>query len=198
MAPRRQAAAGNGANDDMGRTGCWPGVIALVVITGCVGTGRPQPPVDADLAIGVVDRDPTTAGVGHGPEGGCWQSDIRPAVIETVTEQVLVTPERRDAEGMITQPAVYASESHQRIVSERGPIWFPAPCPQVMTAEFIASLQRALKARGLYPHAVTGDMDADTRAALRRYQRARGLDSDRLSLAAARALGLIAIEAGGG
>lgn len=172
------------------------GAIALALLAGCSGTGLPQAPAQADFAADVVERA-RAAGPPKGPGGACWQSDIRPAVIETVTEQVLVTPERRDAAGRIEQPAVYASESHQRILSDRGAIWFRVPCPPEMTPEFIASLQRALKARGLYLRAPTGVMDAPTRTALRRYQRAHGLDSDHLSLAAARALGLIVAGAGG-
>jgi uncharacterized protein (DUF2126 family) len=53
-------------------------------------------------------------------------------------------------------------------------------------------LQRALKARGLFPGAVTGVEDAATREATRRFQAARGLDSGTLSLAAARELGIVA------
>ena len=65
-----------------------------------------------------------------------------------------------------------------------------------MTVDFIASLQRALKARGLYLLPLTGQMDMPTRAALRRFQADRGLDSDRLSLRAARELGLVTTEVG--
>ncbi len=74
----------------------------------------------------------------------------------------------------------------------REEIWFRSPCPEEMTVEFIASLQRALKARGLYLLPLTGQMDMPTRAALRRYQPSAGWKVDRLSLTAARELGLVA------
>ncbi|KAA2311479.1 peptidoglycan-binding protein [Pseudooceanicola sediminis] len=70
---------------------------------------------------------------------------------------------------------------------------FRVPCPAQMTTERIATLQRALAARGLYDGPISGHMSAATRAAIRAYQGARGLDSDLLSLAAARQMGLIDI-----
>jgi len=115
-------------------------------------------------------------------------------VIETVTEQVLVSDVRLDNEGRTIAPAVYQSVTRQKIVQEREEIWFRSPCPQEMTVEFIASLQRALKARGLYLLPLSGQMDQPTRAALRRFQSERGLESDRLSLSAARELGLVTSE----
>jgi len=63
-----------------------------------------------------------------------------------------------------------------------------------MTPEFTATLQRALKARGFYLLPLTGVMDGPTRDAIRRYQHSRGLDSDHLSLAAARELGIVAVD----
>ncbi len=79
-------------------------------------------------------------------------------------------------------------------MEERGTVWFRAPCASEMTVDFVASVQRALKARGFYRLPLTGVLDAPTRDAIRRYQRARGLDSDHLSLAAARDLGLLAAD----
>lgn len=69
--------------------------------------------------------------------------------------------------------------------------WFEVPCPQDIDDAFIASLQRALAARGLHAGDITGEMDAATRAAVRRYQLPMGLSSDILSIAAARRLGLV-------
>ncbi|ABN77102.1 peptidoglycan-binding protein [Cereibacter sphaeroides] len=72
--------------------------------------------------------------------------------------------------------------------------WFEAPCPDLMTPERIATLQRALEARGLYAGEITEELDTRTRSGIRKLQAPLGLDSDRLSLAAARALGLVPIE----
>lgn len=71
---------------------------------------------------------------------------------------------------------------------------FAVPCPDQMTGDFTASLQRALIVRGYHEGAATGVMDEETAQAIRRFQRPRGLDSDILSLDAARALGLVVMD----
>lgn len=140
----------------------------------------------------VTDRDgkaPTS-----GPVGACWQDATTPAVIETVTEQVLLEPEQRGEAGQIIAPAVYGSKVHQRVVEERRRVWFRAPCPIELTLNYVASVQRALKARGYLSGPVTGAFDAETLDAIRRFQAERGLDSPQLSLDAARELGIAAID----
>lgn len=126
--------------------------------------------------------------------GTCWGKTTSPAVIETVTEQVLVRPAEISSDGTVLKPAAYKTETQQKIVRERQDAWFETLCDAEMTPEFIASVQRALAARDLYSGPVSGEMDARTRAAVRRYQNAQGLDSGILSLAAARRLGLVRIE----
>lgn len=124
----------------------------------------------------------------------CWHRQTRPALFETKTEQVMVSPETRDAKGAVLRPATFRSESFQRELRPRQTIWFRVPCERdIARADtFTASLQRALKARGLYGGAITGEMNDETAHASRRYQLANGLDSPVLSHAAAQALGLIA------
>lgn len=163
------------------------GMIAAA-LAACQG-GLPAPAARSDLGAEVVRLN--RPGPPTRPEGACWESDVTPAVIETVTEQVVVTPETRDETGRLLQPATYRTDTRTRIVNDREEIWFRAPCPADYTVDFVASLQRALKARGYYLAALTGQLDAATRDAVRRYQADRGLDSPRLSLAAARELGLL-------
>ncbi len=93
---------------------------------------------------------------------------------------------------MISEP-VYKLETRQAIVKERRELWFETPCEDQLTPDFLASLQRALKARGHYHGGITGQMDSRTRRAIRHYQAPQGLDSGILSLAAARKLGLVAV-----
>ncbi len=126
--------------------------------------------------------------------GTCWGKVVTPAVIETVTDQILVQPPDVLADGTVRAPGVYKTETRQQIVTERQVTWFETPCPADLTPDFVSSLQRALKARTLYRGAITGDMDARTRAAVRKYQQPEGLDSGILSLAAARRLGLVAVD----
>lgn len=172
-----------------GQGGGW--LLLAAMLSACVGPAVDRP-ARADLSIEAVQtRD------GKAPPGGdgiCWDKDTTPAVIETVTEQVVVTPEQRDAAGQLVTPAAFRSETAQRMVQDRQDVWFRAPCPDQMDVAFTASLQRALKARGLFGGAVSGSFDADTAEAVRRFQAERGLDSPRLSLAAAKELGLIAVD----
>ena len=133
--------------------------------------------------------------------GQCWDQDATPALVETVTEQVLVRPAGPSVEASpdgaptyrtVDRPAEYRTQSEQRIVRERIDVWFEVPCPPVMDTAFIATLQRALKSRGLFRGAINGTMDNRTKQALRKFQRPRGLDSGILSTGAARQLGIVA------
>jgi hypothetical protein len=136
----------------------------------------------------------TSATPPPGPETSCWASDVTPAIIETRTEQALVEPETRAEDGTVISSAVFRTTTQQIIIRDRTEVWFRAPCPDAVTLEFVATLQRALKARGLYTAPLTGQLDAPTRRAIRQYQEPLGLDSEQLSLAAARNLGIVAGE----
>ncbi|MBL4915999.1 peptidoglycan-binding domain-containing protein [Szabonella alba] len=168
--------------------------IPLILALAACQSAAPLRDGAPDLAAELVPRRDATPP--EGPAGACWASDTVPAVIETVTEQILDEPERRAADGRVTQPAVFRSEQRQRILSDRREVWFRAPCPSEQTPDFIASLQRALKARGVYLDPVTGVADAATARAVRRHQAPLGLDSPVLALATARALGISAADLG--
>jgi hypothetical protein len=127
------------------------------------------------------------------PAGTCWGKIPTPAVVETVTEQILVTPARTNADGTIASLPVYREERRQRIVTPRTDRWFEIPCPPTFTVEFVSTLQRALSARGQYSGPVNGNMDAATRRAVLAVQTAEGLPSDVLSIDTARALGIVAV-----
>lgn len=165
--------------------------LSLWALTACEPISLPSPDLGA---LGEPDlvRSHGAAPPGAAPDS-CWGRQVSPAVIETVTEQVLVQPAQVLADGTVLSPGIYRSETLQRIVTERRETWFETPCEAVWTEEFIASLQRALKARGHYNGKITGLLDKRTRAAIRRYQAPQGLDSSILSLAAARNLGLVAV-----
>ena len=172
------------------------GIIGAVGLIGLVAAGCrpgvPEVPQRADLSSEIVRLD--RPGPPERPEGACWEADVTPAVIETVTEQVVVTPETRGADGTLLTAATYRTDTRTRILRDREEVWFRAPCPADYTVEFVTTLQRALKARGFYLLPLTGEMDAGTRDAVRRFQTERGLDSARLSLAAARELGLVVVS----
>lgn len=125
--------------------------------------------------------------------GTCWGKIPTPAVVETVTEQVVVTPAQINADGSIAALPVFRNETRQQIVTPRTDRWFEIPCPPTFTVEFVSTLQRALQVRGLYEGAVNGNLDAATRAAVFAVQDAAGLPSDVLSIETARMLGIVAI-----
>ncbi len=165
---------------------------ALALLAGLAGCAA-QIPDPAALSEPPLTRSTLPPPPGAAP-GTCWGRHVSPAVIETVTQQVLVRPAETQPDGTVTRPAAWRTETTQKIVKERRETWFETPCKAQMTPDFIASLQRALAARGLYRGPVNGQMDARTRAAIRRYQKPQGLNSGILSLATARKLGLIAVE----
>lgn len=163
---------------------------ALLTLALAACTSAPPPPATADLAAALLPRSGDTPP--PEPEGACWAPFVTPAVIETRTEQLLDRAERRAADGTLIAPAAFRSVTRQVIVADRQEVWAETPCPDRLTPETVATLQRALKARGLYLLPLSGAMDAPTRAAVRAWQAPRGLDSDVLTMAAARALGVIA------
>ena len=164
---------------------------AALAVGACSGAAPmravPQADLAAELVVARGDQPPA------GPPGACWARDVTPAVIETEMRQDIVAP-ARTAEDGTPVPATFRSVTQQRIVQDRREVWFRTPCEADMTVAFIATLQRALKARGLYGTPVTGIMDDATRLAIRRFQAPQGLDSTVLSLAAARDLGLTAAD----
>lgn len=147
------------------------------------GAEPPEPGVLAPTRDGPADAAP----------GTCWGKTVSPAVVERVSTQVLVKPAKINPDGTVGRLPVYRTEEKQVIVTPRRDNWFETPCPDVLTPEFIASLQRALTARGVYGGAINGVLDGPTRRAVEMFQQTDGPQSGVLTLAAARELGLIAI-----
>ncbi len=136
----------------------------------------------------------TRAGPPGAPIGSCWGRTVTPAVVQTVEEQVQIKPAEISEDGPITSLPEYRTEKRQEIVSARVDNWFETPCPEVLTPEFMASVQRALVARGLYAGEANGVFDVPTRTAVRQYQVSiGGPDSPVMAIETARSLGLIAV-----
>ena len=173
----------NRANSGMTRSYVFCAIIALGV-SGCGAVSTPRSQVLSDLGAQVVRGERPT-----GPTDTCWASDTTPAIIETVTVQIA-------EDATADRDAGYRIETQQNIVKPREDIWFRTPCPNALTPEVISTLQRALAARGLFSGEPSGNINQVTRTAIRGYQRPRGLNSDRLSLAAAQELGVVASDFG--
>lgn len=155
-------------------------LLGLALLAGCVTT-IPESGIAPDAYL--IDA-----------QGVCYGRTTTPAQVETVTEQHLERPERRDAEGRVIEPARYRTERRQQIVREREIVEYETPCAEAFTPDFIKSLQRALAARGLYTGPVDGVLSPQTGTAIRAFQRGFGPDSPVLSMEAAQRLGLIALD----
>ena len=125
--------------------------------------------------------------------GTCWDKTVNPAVVETQTRKIELQPAQISSDGRVQSPPIYKTETRQTVVEPRRENWFEVPCADQLTPDFIASLQRALAARGHYNGPPTGTIDLRTRQAIHRFQRSEGFDNPTLTVAAARKLGLIAV-----
>ncbi|KMW57135.1 hypothetical protein AIOL_002095 [Candidatus Rhodobacter oscarellae] len=164
------------------------GAACLAVLSACTDVSLPDnraPQVgranDPSGQISLPDRE----------TGACFAQDFTPAVIQTVTEHNLVQPAQIAADGSVIYPATYRTVTRQVIVQDRQEQVFEALCEADLTGPFVASLQRALEARGHYSGPINGELTPRTRRAVRAFQQHQGLDSALLSAASARQLGLI-------
>lgn len=168
--------------------------LALCVLSACMDadvTRSTDAPSRAPIAdpIGPL-ANPATVDAAIGT---CYARTVSPALIETVTEQVII-PEVLNEDGSVVSPASFRTDTRQEILRERREIEFETPCDNILTPPFVASVQRALIARGYYRGPVSGEIDHRTSDAIRRFQ----VDQDdvhtaTLTLKTARNLGLIAV-----
>jgi hypothetical protein len=124
----------------------------------------------------------------------CYFEKITPAEISTQVETRLVQPEKRNTAGQLVSPAQYETTRTQTITKPRSITKIDAVCPEDLTPEFIASLQRAFQARGLFSSTITGSMDTPTRRAILNFQTVRGIESATVMKATAQELGLVVID----
>jgi hypothetical protein len=167
-----------------------PPVLAVVlsVVSACEMPSVGRPTANSQTTVGFAQDAPEGAA-----PGSCWGKTISPAIIETEKREVLLKPAQFSPDGRIQKPAVYKKEDVQTIVKSREETWFETVCPNLLTDEFVGSLQRALKARGVFRGQATGLMDDRTRRAIRKFQLGGGFDSGNLTVASARSLGLVAV-----
>ena len=152
---------------------CLTALFVLFALTACVGPEAPPGPERLDLSGEILLAEP------QAKAGKCFAHIRQPALFESVIEQSRIGKMQ------------YATKAEQRLL--RGPrdIWFATLCKNESTPAFVASLQRALMARGLYRGEVNGAMTPQTEAALRAYQAQAGLDAPQPAVATARHLGLV-------
>ncbi|PRY94474.1 putative peptidoglycan binding protein [Hasllibacter halocynthiae] len=169
-------------------------ILAAALAVAACGPGRgpaPGSPLGPEVRrearpIGTIPAGPGAAGA-IAPPGAdpalCWDRAEDPARVVSRSVQV-----RMPGGGLVTR-------TRQRIAQARRDVWFETPCAPALTAELVASLQRALTARGLYDGRIDGAMDDEVRRAVLAFQAPRGLAAGTLSMEAARALGLVPVAA---
>ncbi|TNF20359.1 MAG: peptidoglycan-binding protein [Rhodobacteraceae bacterium] len=162
----------------------------LAVLAACTHSPPEAPATRFAFTALEAARIPAPA---DAPAGTCWARDVTPAVVETQTAQVIVQPAILNSDGSLLAPAIYATETEQQIVEPRREYVFETLCAPEITPEFIASLQRALQARGRYGGAITGTITPETELAIRDFQRGQGLETRLLTMQTARQLGLAAV-----
>lgn len=162
-------------------------------------------PIRAALFAGLIGFaviSPATihaAGLGPPPnarEGACFIRHQAPALIETVTQQVLVQPEKRGVDPetgqpIVISPAIYSTETVQKIVRPRHEAWVEIVCVKDLTTIFVETLQRAMAARKQYYGVISGVMDERTKRAVRRVQKGQGINSTDVTIDLAESYGLI-------
>lgn len=165
----------------------WSAIAVMAGLSGCAaglggdGGGRIAPDADRGIIL-------------RGTDGLCYGRETTPAIIETVTEQIIVQPAILNSDGSVRSPATFRTVTRQRILRERREVEFEAVCGEDLTPAFVASVQRALAARNAYAGPVNGLRDRRTRAAIEAWQRTNGGPSSPvLSVKAARTLGLVAL-----
>ncbi|SPF81064.1 peptidoglycan-binding domain-containing protein [Pseudoprimorskyibacter insulae] len=160
--------------------------LAFIALSACDQPAATTAPA-ATAEPAQTETQPTATGA------VCWASKVVPAEYGYVMGQVQVVQAERAADGRVVTPPVYRNQPVPKVVKPRSEIRFQTPCPDQQTPQFIATLQRALFARGYYKGRINGQMDKPTRDAILHYQQRQGLNSDQLSMDTARDLGVLAI-----
>ncbi len=97
---------------------------------------------------------------------------VIPAVYKTVRVKELVAPAQVKK---VPIPPVYKTVTRKVKVADSVLKWVPVVCKTSMSANLVADVQRALKAKGFNPGPIDGIVGPRTRAALHRFQRANHL-----------------------
>ena len=155
--------------------------------------------IRAALTASIIGLTGITPGFSYAQSSiteACFTPYTAPAVIETVTEQVLVQKEIRGiapqtGKSVVTSPAIYSTKTIQKIISDRREAQIEIVCAKDQNIDFIQSLQRALSVRGFYHSEINGLMDDHTMRAVRKVQKSYGVNISDVTIELAENYGLI-------
>ncbi len=154
--------------------------------------------IPAIIAASIISFTGFSSGLAYAQSNkvACFVPYTAPAVIETVTEQILVQTENRGidpqtGQSVVISPAIYRTEIVQKIITERQEAKIEIVCPQDQSFDFIQTLQRALTVRGHYFGGITGQLDQRTKRAVRKVQKSYGVNIADVTVELAQSYGLI-------
>ena len=150
-------------------------LLCALLLSGCAASAPDTLPPSPPAAV-ITSGEIRTV-----PGGGCVAFTAPETETRVVTQQVEVSP------GVLREVV-----GPQQFALGPG-AEFAVVCPPVLTEDFVASLQRALKIRRFYEGPISAAYDDATAAAVRAFQQADGVDSPILSVAAAQRLGLVPV-----
>ena len=110
-----------------------------------------------------------------------------PAKYTTVRIKKLIQPA---TEKRITIPATYKTVTKKKKIAEGYAKWVPIVCQSSINSTMIRQVQQALKAKNFYHGPIDGVWGAESRSAVRAYQKANGLPVAGLSMATMQSLGI--------
>ena len=133
-----------------------------------------------------------------------------PAVYKTVTKKVVVkpaiskvirTPEKYTTVKIrkvvkaasfktVTVPAEYTEIRVEKERTKGFAKWMPMVCEEAMVPSLVRKIQKALKYQGYYSGQIDGDWGFEEKAAIRAYQKAKGLSVTKLSIETMKSLGI--------
>ena len=179
-------------------------IFAVVAALGLSACAAPGPTIESPDVARLIESKELTSNPtppAAAETNACYGVDASPAEVRTVIDyyssrtpepnSVMLEPAEYAPDGTMLYPPVY-KRIRQEISKEREDLWLETPCANALTPDSVASLQRALNARGYYDGPADGRLTEQTRDAIRSYQQTLGLDSAVLSIEAARQLGLTA------
>lgn len=167
-------------------------IVSLVGLLASCTAGDTTPQRDPQPAQ--IQRPPIPFGTTETTAAGvCFAQAAPETQTRIVSEQVEIVPAVLAADGRVIAPPVFRERSRPATEIIRDGERFETLCPADYTPDRVRTLQRALTVRQAYNGPITGTLDEGTRAAIRAFQAAQGIDSPQLKRSVAETLGIVPV-----